>query len=245
MTGWLIAAILCIVYYIVTLIAAGFSVFSLIWVVLAAVLLGGGWLCRGVRCGKFIIAAPVRWLFTAVLCIGILLFGIIEGMIIKTAMTKPEDNADYIIILGAQVKGDHPSQILYLRVKKAITYLQCNPDTKVIVSGGQGDGEWMTEAECMRRILDEHGIEPDRIIIEDQSTNTLENLKYSMDIVGKDHSFVISTCNFHQFRAQQIAQKLGAEHVSGLASRSNIPLLPNYFLREFFAVIKYYISGQI
>lgn len=245
MSGWLVVSIVCALYYIITLAAAGFSAFSLIWLLLAACFAISGRIVKSVRCGQLMIAAPIGWMIKILICIGIVLFAVVEGLIIKSALTRPKANADYIIILGAQVKGEVPSQILHLRVKKAIEYLNNNPDTKVIVSGGQGSGELISEAECMRRILEKNNISDDRIIMEDRSTNTQENLQYSMDLVGKDYSFVISTCNFHQFRAQKIAEKLGAHHVSGISSRSNIPLLPNYFFREFFAVIKYYISGQI
>jgi len=230
---------LCLLYYIVTLMAAGFSVFSLIWVAAAAFFGGCGLYRQGFLKKYFILPVPVKWLMYGLFFAVAVLFVVIEGMIIKTALATPKKDADYVIVLGAQVRGEKPSQILYLRVMKAVSYLQENPDTKVIVSGGQGSGEQITEAECMRRLLVEKGVDSSKIIMEDKSVNTLENLKNSMAIVGKEHSFVIATCSFHQYRAQNMAKKLGAMEVSGTASRSNLPLLLNYYVREFFAVLRY------
>jgi len=172
-------------------------------------------------------------------------FVIIEWRIISEGVSGPAPNAEYAIVLGAQVRGETPSKILYHRIMAAYEYLIENPQTKVIVSGGQGEDELISEAECMWRVLVEKGIDANRIIKEEDSANTDENLRYSLEIAGKNRQIVIVTCNFHVYRAISIARKQGAGNISGKASVSDVLLMPNYYVREFFAVVKYKIAGQI
>ncbi|MCI6019426.1 MAG: hypothetical protein MRZ59_11355 [Clostridiales bacterium] len=149
------AAAVCVAYYIVTLFAGGFSVFSLIWPVLGALL--GGFGCMKIKGLKLtmILPAPIRWAVFSIFIVCTVLFCVVEGMIIKTGFAGSQDNADYIIILGAQVKGEVPSQVLYLRVMKAVEYLNKNPDTKAIVSGGKGSGEAIPIYRCCRIFISE------------------------------------------------------------------------------------------
>lgn len=149
------AAAVCVAYYIVTLFAGGFSVFSLIWPAFGALL--GGFGCMKIKGLKLtmILPEPVRWAVFSIFIVCTVLFCVVEGMIIKTGFAKSQDNADYIIILGAQVKGKVPSQVLYLRVMKAVEYLNKNPDTKAIVSGGKGSGEAIPIYRCCRIFISE------------------------------------------------------------------------------------------
>lgn len=84
--------------------------------------------------------------------------------ILYTMFVKENDACDYLIILGAHVNGRVPSDSLERRIRKAEQYLKSHPMTKVIVSGGQGKGEDITEAEAMEIYLWEHGIEKERIL---------------------------------------------------------------------------------
>ena len=245
MTLFLILCIFCGCYYIVTLIAGGLSGFSLIWVFLCG-FFGGLWkwlkyLKKNHKHMPRVIKLPLMMIsviFGAVFCF-------VEMVLLISGRSHRDIEAEYVIVLGAQVKGEYPSKVLQTRVMTALDYLNKHPGAKVIVSGGRGRGEKITEAECMRRILVEHGVDEKRIIIEDQSSTTYENLLFSTNIVGKNHSFVISTCHFHQFRAQSMAKKIGVDCVTGISGKSNKSLLLNYYVREFFAVVKYFINGKI
>ena len=97
---------------------------------------------------------------------------------------KPRSDLDYIIVLGAHVNGTKLTLALLERVRRALLYLEENPGTKAVLSGGRGDGEQISEAEAMYRYLTEHGIAPERLIKEERSTNTKENLDFSLRLIG-------------------------------------------------------------
>ena len=173
----------------------------------------------------------------------ILSFCIIESMIVsgfKINDTQAKD-IDYMIILGSGLKGSELSIILQQRVNTGIVYLKQHPTISVIVSGGQGPGEDISEAEAMSRYLVSQGIEQTRIIQENRSTSTFENVKFSKEILqskGVDNaSIIIVTSNYHLYRAEMIASTLGYK-VHGIASPSLGYLLPQNMLREYLAMIK-------
>jgi len=166
-------------------------------------------------------------------------FLIIEGLILINARHKNYENADYIIILGAGLYRSGPSLTLLRRINAAVNYYNQNPNVIIIVSGGTGEGMRLSEAEVMSRVLQSNGINTDKIIIEDRSSNTYENLMYSGELISDlNKKVVISSSEFHLFRAQIIAGKLGYKNVGVLASRTPGILLPNYYLREYFAILK-------
>lgn len=181
-------------------------------------------------------------IFISVCTIGICIFLTILGLILSKMNVKPVKNLDYIIVLGAQVKESGPSVVLKYRLDRAVSYLKENHNTLVIVSGGQGVNEPATEASVMRKYLIESGINENRIIIEDQSNTTKENLINSKKITRDNKSIGIVTNNFHMYRALLIGDKCGVNAV-GIPSKSNSYYLPNNLLREVFAFIKFIILG--
>ena len=103
---------------------------------------------------------------------------IAEGCIVSQMSAEPKEDLDYMIVLGAQVHGERPSRALKLRLEKAAQeWERCGKPT-LLLSGGQGDGESITEAECMKRFLVEKGIPEDKMILEDESVSTMENLQF-------------------------------------------------------------------
>lgn len=189
-----------------------------------------------------------KWLkiaVTAFFCAGLLLFAAVEGLILSRFDAQAGPGADYCVILGAQWKTNGPSEVLRRRLDRAIEYLNENPGTMVIVSGGQGKDEVISEADGMRQYLVNAGIAEDRILMEDKSTNTRENLAFSAALFDKENSStVIVTNNFHVFRAVKIAEKQGY-HAEGLAADSVMWMLPNNLLREFLGVMKDFLAGNM
>ena len=183
----------------------------------------------------------IKVLFT----VGMLIFVGVESFIVWSGFKSvPGEACDFIIVLGAQVRGNAPSLTLQYRLDSAYDYLIANPQTKAVLSGGQGPDEIMTEAEAMKRYLIEKGIQEERLILEDQSTSTYENLKYSFAIIDeiKENSTIsIVTNRFHILRARMIASDMGKE-VGGIGAKNYFYLIPNYYFREFFAVLKEAIS---
>ena len=185
------------------------------------------------------------------LCLVILSFVIIEGAIMYTmAVTvggSAEQDADYLVALGCQVDGAAPSLTLSRRVTAAAAYLHENPRTKAVVTGGRGPGEDVTEAEAMRRLLiRRHGIEGERILMEERAGSTFENIAFSNARYGlTDKRVVIVSSGYHLFRALSLAKKQGWRRVSGLGSRDVPATLPICLLREYAAVLYYILRGRI
>lgn len=170
-------------------------------------------------------------------------FLVIEGMVIHQMHAQGEDNLDYVIVLGAQVHADKPSVVLKYRLDEAILYLNENPETVCIVAGGQGKNEPYSEAYGMAQYLMQNGIDKDRILLEDQSKTTEENLRFSRKFLPEGAKVGIITNDFHMFRALQIAKKQGLSDACGLAADSTKFYLPNNMLREYFAEIKFLIRS--
>ena len=181
---------------------------------------------------------------TAVVLAGIICFCVICSHVISGMKSPGKKNLDYVVVLGAHVKGDVPSKALELRLKAALKYARENEDTTLILSGGQGSGEDITEAKCMENYLTAHGIPEERLVLEEKSTRTKENLKFSDDLTGcgKKNTGILSN-NFHVYRAVGLAKKLGYEHPYGLAAPSDPIMQVHYVVREVAALIKEMILG--
>lgn len=206
----------------------------------------GFWLATGTFFAA-LSALPDKWLSRLKIPMGIgaAYFIFQEGRLMRMAHAKPEPGADYVIILGAQVKGERPSRSLLRRIRAGADYLSANPSAKAIASGGQGPGENITEAACICETLIDMGISRDRILLEEVSESTRENLLYSMVLGGQKSSYVIVTNGFHLFRSLETARQLGMKRVSGLAASSEPVLLINYYVREFFALMLYRLRAKV
>lgn len=122
-------------------------------------------------------------------------------------------------------------------------YLSEHPDTKVIVSGGQGKGEDITEAEAMEIYLWEHGIGKERILTESASTTTKENLFFSKKLFTAEFVNVgIVTNNFHLYRSCACARRLGYRKVYPISAGCRKSLFLNYLMREVFALWKFWLD---
>ena len=154
-------------------------------------------------------------------------------------------NLEYIIVLGAHVQGTRLTLALLERTRGALQYLEENPETKAVLSGGQGEGEDISEAQAMCNYLVEHGIDRERLILEGRSTSTTENLKFSLEIIGLDHSVGVVTNNFHVFRGTAIGKKCGCKEIYPIPSRYRSWRLLIYIPREILAIIKDKIMGNL
>ena len=176
---------------------------------------------------------------------GVILFIGVELIIFSGFGAKPTRDAKYCIILGAQWKKSGPSAVLKFRLDTAAKYLKEHPDTTAIVSGGQGSNEIISEAQGMKEYLCRLGIPEERILMEDRSTSTAENLLFSARLMeNKDDATVIVTNDFHLFRALQLAKKQGYR-AEGLSAGSVLYMLPNNLLREFLGVLKDTFCGNM
>ncbi len=212
------------------------SHFYIIWSVIGVILVAVG---VGLRTGFF---KKLPKGINIVLIVGTVCFiMLIAGIIIRLATysaNEPEKNLDYIIVLGAQVKKEGPSVVLKYRLDAAKEYLEANPGTKCVVSGGKGTNEIVSEAEGMREYLVANGIAPERIILEDRSTDTDENIRFSKELIPEGSSIGLVTNDFHLFRAVYLCEKHGLSGVRPIRAGSEAFYRPNNYFREALALIK-------
>lgn len=245
----IIFGILCVGYYIASVIYAGFGAsFIWIWLIGGLILMICGGTLEYCRKQGIILQIPFSFkcIFGTVLACLAFLFLVMEGLIFSGMFQKGEKGLDYIIVLGCQVKGERPSKALTERLETALSYLEENSATKAVLSGGQGKGEDITEAECMRRYLEQAGIDSGRLILEDTSTTTVENLVNSQNYLDEAVDTVgIVTNNFHVYRSVRIARKAGYMQVCGIAAPSRTVLQLHYLVRECLALTKELLQKNI
>lgn len=173
-------------------------------------------------------------------------FLVVEGFIISGFFAKGSGELSYIVVLGAQMKENGPSVVLAKRLDCAYAYLEENPDTLCVLSGGKGSNEPVSEAEGMYDYLVKKGIDPARLILEDESGNTVQNLRNSRNLIPADVTKIgVVTSNFHVFRGVHLARANGFPEAEGIAASSGVYFLPNNMLREFFGVMKDWAFGNM
>lgn len=263
------AAVLCLLYYGVIVAYSGVTTsFALFWPVMAVCLS----ICAAAV--HYHIRHPRQlpvWMtvgavtFVSV-CIAIFL--LVEFLIGLGAVTSTRQPVDYVIVLGAQVRGEEISSSLKKRLDKAIKYAENNPNTMLVLSGGQGDGEDVSEAQAMHDYLVYNGVANSQLLREAKSTNTRENISFSREVIERhehwkaalakqkledsyqepdyhDVKIAVLTNNFHVFRAKEIAKKQGIRDIHGISASCDMILAPHYWIRECFAVLKDKFMGAM
>lgn len=243
---FLILSIICLMYYMLCALYAGLSSsFIFIWLIGAAVF-GGIFACMLLE-ARGVLALPVilkRTVLTVVTLLMILLLSM-EVLVISGMNDEPDESCEYMIVLGCQIRGTRITRSLRKRLDTAYEYADQYKDIKIVVSGGRGPGEDMTEAQAMYDYLTERGIDGDRIIMEDRSTDTSENIRYSADLIGDMDAHVsVVTNNFHVYRAKRLARGAGFTNVSGAAAGSDPVLMVNYMVREAVGIVKDFVFGN-
>lgn len=181
---------------------------------------------------------------------GFCLFAVLETMVVRGSLADQADApVSAVIVLGAGVNGETPSLSLSARIDAAEEYIRTHPGVPVVLSGGQGAGEDITEAECMRRELTRRGVAESYLHLEERSTNTRENMLYSRELLeslGVDTAqrVAIVTSDYHLCRARLL---WGGPSAAVPAHLSGAPYLwcltVNYYIREAFGLAAYYALG--
>ena len=245
----------------IRIIIAAVSCFLLVWVnlnfitagtIIGSVLFGGiialcvFWkpFCRLIKQLWSKIGGKIALIFIGTVIAFCVVFCSVFSVKMAIYVERPIDNPQAVIVLGCQVRGETPSIMLKNRLDTALETLNEYPDTVCVVSGGKGKGEDISEAEAMRRYLTENGIPESRIINEDKSKNTRENISFSKEILderGIDRAIIV-TNDFHQYRADIYARRNGLTigHHSAETRRLN---LLNYWVREWAALFDALIRG--
>lgn len=171
------------------------------------------------------------------LAAGFLWAGVLTVQMISAANHTPPTNTP-AIVLGSQVRGDEPSLDLWARIGATERYLKENPKAMCIASGGQGEGENRSEASVIREKLIERGISADRILLEDRSESTEENIRYSKELLEKNSlgsSAAIVTDEYHQLRASWLAKRQGLTPYA-VSAESPRNILSAMYTRELLAL---------
>lgn len=184
------------------------------------------------RAGKTLLS-----FLAAIAGIGILSAGILSGFMISAAGRTPPETAA-VVVLGCKVNGDSPSLMLTKRLEAAKRYLEQYPDKVCIVSGGKGGGEAVSEAQAMKTWLVQNGIDEKRILMEDESSDTEENISFSKRLLMQNNlgtEVAIVTDGFHQLRASLIARE---QFLTPYSIPADTPwyVFPTYYIRELYAL---------
>ena len=220
-----------------------------------------------------VLTGRIPRLKTAAMCLSTLLwlclvvFLVVESVVYSAGRKEPNADAEYVIVLGAQVRGEAPTLVLSARIKAAAEYLAEHPKAIAVASGGKGSGENISEAEAIKRGLMRLGIAEERILLEDRSTSTVENLKFSAEVIQRyeadlakravttedgraskvrfvPRNVVVVTNDFHVYRAVKLAKNQGYTAVSGLGATDFFAVTIQYYVREFFAITLETVRGN-
>lgn len=240
----LIIGILCLLYGIMVLMVRSGTMFFAVWLMLGGFFVLLGFLLQVRFFDK--IPPALRLLFAGGGVLAVLYAMICAGFVLRGFGSHAPDGLDYLIVLGAQVREDGPSAVLRYRLDAAADYMEKNADTICIVSGGKGHNEPYAEGTAMKEYLAAKGIDPARILVEDRSHNTVQNIQFSKKLMASpDAPTAIVTNNFHVTRAMALARKQGLTNVFAIAAPSDLLFLPNNVFREFFGLAKDFAAGNL
>ena len=248
-TSFQIIGILLILYYLILKLMFGFVAFSNMFCMLGILLFVYGYVELKFNIDIWgHIPKIFRVIITTLFTVGLVIFICIESIIIYNGNHHDNEKPDYLVVLGAGLRGNSISASLLYRLETALDFHEMYPDVKIVVSGGQGTGESMPEALAMRNFLVDNGVDPSLIIMEDKSTNTYENFLYTKNVLeeetGKeDFTITIISNNFHMYRAKFLAREVGFS-TYGYPAPSHKASALVFYVREFFGVIKAYIFKQ-
>lgn len=193
---------------------------------------------------------PVLKLLLVLALAGTAVFSILLGLVLGGAHDSIDGSPRVMIILGCQLHDWGPSVMLQDRLDKALEYLEDHPDMTVVVAGGQGPEEPTSEAQGMADYLADHGVNRDNIILETQSHNTNQNLRFSAQRLAEagldpTDDVVIVSNGFHLTRAKMLAERIGFQGVSVLAApSSHTPTRLKMYVREPLALVKSFVFDR-
>lgn len=245
---WFILIVACLLYAVMVYLVGSGTFSFVIWLVGAAFFGLCCFLAGNNRWKK----CPTIFKRASYILIGAaaLVFILCQICILSHFFDKGEENLDYVIVLGAQMRSSGPSVIYKYRLQKAKEYLDANENTIVITTGGQGFNESVSEGEGGRDYLVSLGVAPERILVENSSMDTVENVENAMALLradGIDEKTLrigIITNGFHVFRGVHITRKLTDAYVCGIAAYMQFRFIPNNMVRECFGIIRDLLAGK-
>jgi uncharacterized SAM-binding protein YcdF (DUF218 family) len=186
-------------------------------------------------------------MFLILLAAGLLLFTALEARVISWSRTDWDTPVEAVVVLGAGVNGRTPSLSLLVRLEAALEYVRDKPGVPIIVTGAQGPGEAVSEARCMADWLIAHGVEPPRVVLEEQAANTMENVRFSKELLAElgvpaGGSVAVVSSDYHLCRAAWMWGG-GMVPVAAHMPARYFPLTANYYVREAFGLAAAIVFG--
>lgn len=232
--------VISLVYYLLLSLLYGINtiVFSWTWLLIGIIGIAiSYWELKHQRHLISFLSKMLQKIVLVLLLLGIAFFSIMEVRMVSIGNHTSSIQGNTLIVLGAQLNGSNLSRLLRYRLEAALSFHKRYPDAEIIVSGGQGPGETISEASAMKTYLVEHGIPAEQIIMEESSMNTAENFAFSKQLLKKDTHVSVISNDFHMYRANLLCEQSGLT-CSLYPARSDLDLAPNFYFREFFGVIK-------
>lgn len=268
-----VLALLSAAYFVVIVLYSGIGTsFVFIWLFFSA-------LCVFLVYGKWYYARNKeripRWVPVSVVttCIaGMTVFAVVCVLVFTGVAGADPRGLDYVIVLGPRVTEKADSSSMKRRLDKAMEYEEENPDTILVLSGGKGKGETVSEAMEMFLYLTYNGVSPEQLLLEEHSASTVENIAYSKLLIERDRrskkqregrpeflqgpgapelvpdkplEIGILTSNYHVYRAELTAARWGIENVSGIAADSDPVLFVHMCVRECASILKDRLMGNM
>lgn len=202
----------------------------------------------------------LRNILLLLLALGVLAFAALEVYIGVHSRTSVVGDPQTMVIFGCQVKPWGPSVLLQDRLDTALDYLNGHPDMTVVVTGGKGDDEHMSEAQCMYDYLTAHGVDGEKIYMEDRSRNTWQNANYTLDLMENEgwsltDDVILVSSGFHLSRIEMLWDRARTarlpgeiysdQYISTLAAPvSHTPSAIQMFFREPLALVKSFVFDR-
>ncbi len=203
-----------------------------------------------------------KWLLAllAMVVAGAVAFGALEAYISLHSRDKAVGDPQVMVIFGCQMRRDGPSILLRDRLDTALAYWEEHPDMKIIVTGGKGDDEHISEAQGMYDYLTAHGVDGDQIFMEDKSRNTWQNINNTFQLMEREgwsltDDVLLVSSGFHLARIEMLWNRVRADslrgeeyndqHISTLAAPvSHAPSRVQMFFREPLALVKSFLFDR-
>lgn len=202
----------------------------------------------------------LRNVILLLLALGVLAFAGLEAVIYRSARTRVTGDPQTMVIFGCKVEPWGPSILLQDRLDTALDYWEDHPDIRIIVTGGKGDDEHQSEAQCMYDYLSEHGVDGEKIYMEDRSRNTWQNANYTLDLMEDEgwsltDDVILVSSGFHLSRIEMLwdrartarlpGEVYNDQYVSTLAAPvSHRPSAVQMFFREPLALVKSFVFDR-
>ena len=194
---------------------------------------------------SFFLSLPhVITLILKLFFITVILLFVILFLRISVCRSDADINADYLIVLGAIVRGETPSNALKERIQTAFDYLKTHEDAIAILTGYRNPQATISQGTCMQKELRRLGIPAYRLLVEQDARTTYENFQFSKDYMTRlEPKTAFITSDFHLYRAKKIAAKCGYKNIKGIGAKTPTPLILHCYIREVFSVMKFFLHA--